>query len=140
MPLQFHPEPGTIVICDFNGFVIPEMVKRRPCIIISPRFRNRDDLCTIVPLSTTKPTTIMPYHYRLHLTPPLPDPYNSPLMWVKGDMLTTVSFKRLALPFKRKNQNGKREYDARVIDMADFIKVKECILHGLGMTNLTQYL
>jgi mRNA interferase MazF len=31
MPLKFHPEPGTILICDYTtGFIAPEMVKRRP--------------------------------------------------------------------------------------------------------------
>jgi uncharacterized protein YifN (PemK superfamily) len=56
MPLTYHPETGTILICDYNlggGFIEPEMVKRRPVVVISPRFRHRDWLCTVVPLSTT---------------------------------------------------------------------------------------
>lgn len=140
MPIPYHPEPGTIVICDFFGYVVPEMVKRRPSIIISPRLRNRKGLCTVVPLSSVEPNIIMPYHYRLHLTPPLPAPYDTSLSWVKADMLATVSFKRLHLPYKGKDSNGKREYDVRVIDSADFIKIKECVLHALGMTGLTDYL
>lgn len=33
MAIQIHPESGTIVICDFKGFVPPEMVKRRPAML-----------------------------------------------------------------------------------------------------------
>jgi uncharacterized protein YifN (PemK superfamily) len=29
MSLPYHPKQGTIVICDFKGFVPPEMVKRK---------------------------------------------------------------------------------------------------------------
>jgi mRNA interferase MazF len=50
MSLPYHPKQGTIVICDFKGFVSPEMVKRRPAVIVSPRLRKREGLCTIVPL------------------------------------------------------------------------------------------
>ncbi|MDY6930077.1 MAG: type II toxin-antitoxin system PemK/MazF family toxin [Pseudomonadota bacterium] len=69
MPLQIHPEQGTIVICDFKGFVPPEMVKRRPAVVISPRLRRRQRLCTIIPLSTTPPNPIEAYHRKLHVGP-----------------------------------------------------------------------
>ncbi|MBW7957192.1 MAG: type II toxin-antitoxin system PemK/MazF family toxin [Deltaproteobacteria bacterium] len=139
MSLPYHPPTGTIVICDFHGLVVPEMVKRRPSIVISPRLRKRDGLCTVVPLSKTEPNPIMPYHYRLHLSPALPPPYDSTPSWVKGDMLYTVSLKRLSLPHKGKDPNGKRQYDIRTLDEADLIKIKECILHALGMANLMSY-
>ena len=137
MPLTHHPETGTIVICDFHGFVTPEMVKRRPGVVLSPRLRNRRGLCTIVPLSTTPPDPVMPYHYRIHMDPPLPPPYDSPYAWVKSDMLYTVSFDRLFLPFSKKDASGKREYDVRVIDKIDLIKVQECVIYGLGLIALT---
>jgi len=140
MPLVYHPEPGTILICDYSGFIIPEMVKRRPVIVVSPRLRNRNGLCTVVPLSTQEPKTVMPYHYRLKLETPLPTPYNASAHWVKGDMFATVSFKRLNLPYKRKGTDGKRVYEIRVVDGVDFIKIRGCILHALGMTTLTDYL
>ena len=140
MPIHYHPTPGTIVICDFRGFIAPEMIKRRPAIIVSPRLRGRNGLCTIVPLSTTAPKPIMPYHHRICIDPPLPAPYNSSVQWVKGDMFSTVSFDRLFLPRRGKDDSGKRIYDVRIIDDIDFIKIKECILHALGMTKLTDYL
>lgn len=82
----------------------------------------------------------MPYHYKLHVEPVLPEPYNARFHWVKADMIYTVSFDRLSLPFNGKDAGGKRVYDVRVIDKADLIKVQECILHGLGLTTLTAYL
>ena len=140
MAIKFHPEQGTIVICDFKGFVPPEMVKRRPAVIISPRLRNRGKLCAIVPLSTTPPKQIASYHYKLHVDPVLPEPYNANFHWVKADMVYTVSFDRLHLPFDGKDGSGKRNYDVRVIDKSDLIKIQQCLLHGLGLTALTDYL
>ncbi|WP_293675629.1 type II toxin-antitoxin system PemK/MazF family toxin, partial [Thiolapillus sp.] len=102
MPIQIHPEQGTIVICDFKGFVPPEMVKRRPAVVISPRLRRRQHLCTVVPLSTTPPNPVAAYHHKFTLDPVLPKPYNSKIQWVKADMLYTVSFDRLYLPFEKK--------------------------------------
>ena len=52
--LKFHPEPGTILICDYStGFRLPEMVKKRPVVTISPRLKRRDGLITVVPLSVS---------------------------------------------------------------------------------------
>lgn len=140
MAIQFHPEQGTIVICDFTGFVPPEMVKRRPAVVVSPRLRKRSGLCTVVPLSTTQPEPICPYHFKLHVTPALHAPYGAAFHWVKADMLYTVAFSRLYLPFDGKDASGKRNYDIRVIDQADLLKIQEAMLHGLGLPRLTSYL
>jgi mRNA interferase MazF len=54
MGIQFAVAPGIILLCDYSrgGFQAPEMVKRRPAIVISPRLRHRDGLCTVVPVSS----------------------------------------------------------------------------------------
>ena len=141
MGLRHHPEQGTIVICDFKkGFVPPEMVKRRPAVVVSPRLRHRSGLCTVVPLSTTPPKEIAPYHFKLHVAPVLPKPYNANFHWVKADMVYTVSFDRLFMPFDGKDASGRRQYDVRVIDKADLLKIQQCMLNGLGLTALTDYL
>ncbi|MDD5271988.1 MAG: type II toxin-antitoxin system PemK/MazF family toxin [Methylovulum sp.] len=140
MAIKFHPEQGAILACDFQGLVPPEMVKRRPVIVVSPRLRHRTGLCTIVPLSTTPPPHIAAYHYKLHMDPVLPHPYDASAHWVKADMVYTVSFDRLHLMFDGKDASGKRHYDLRVIDKADLIKIQQCVLHGLGLTALTDYL
>ena len=133
MSIQYHPETGTILICDFSGFVPPEMVKRRPVIVVSPRFREREKLCTVVPLSTTAPNKIAPYHFQLYLNPPLPPPYDSGIHWVKADMLYTVSFTRLYMPFFGKDASGRRQYDIRVVEPYDLTKIKEWVRYGLGL-------
>jgi len=97
MPLQHHPKSGTILLCDYSGFKVPEMVKTRPVVIISPRLRHRDRLCTVVPLSGTEPKHPEKYHHILTFDRPLPKPWNSPRYWVKADMLATVGFDRLNL-------------------------------------------
>ena len=141
MGIPYHPEQGTIVICDFNrGFLPPEMIKRRPAVVVSPRLRHRKGLCTVVPLSTTPPKEIAPYHFKLHVTPVLPRPYNANFHWVKADMIYTVSFSRLFMPFNGKDTSGRRQYDVRVIDKADLLKIQQCMLNALGLTALTDYL
>jgi hypothetical protein len=74
------------------------------------------------------------------MRPALPPPYHADFHWVKGDMVYTMALDRLYLPFKGKDATGKREYDVRVIDPADLIKIQECVLNGLGLTKLTNYL
>lgn len=91
-------------------------------------------------MSTSAPQKVEAYHYRLHTIPALPKPYDSPHHWVKADMLYTVSFDRLSLLFSGKDANGKRIYDQRVIDRPDLVKIQAAVLHGLGMTGLTDYL
>ncbi len=140
MAIQIHPEQGTILICDFKGFVQPEMLKRRPVVVISPRLRKRGNLCSIVPLSTTAPKELSAFHYRLHVNPPLPAPFDESAHWVKADMIYTVSFDRLYLPFRSKDGTGKRIYDVRVVDKSDLLKIQQCVLHGIGLTHLTDYL
>ncbi len=93
MALKFNPKAGAILICNYStGFVAPEMVKRRPVVVVSPRLRRRDGLCAVVPLSRTPPPAPQNYHYELQLGRPLPKPWGSDRFWVKTDMLATVSF------------------------------------------------
>lgn len=137
MSLPFHPEQGTIVVCDFKGLNEPEMSKRRPALIVSPRFRCRDRLCTIVPFSTTPPRPVERFHYKLEMDPLLPEPYNSAVQWVKADMLYTMSLDRLSFPFCGKDDTGKRIYDVRKISDADFAEIQNCLLHSIGLSVLT---
>lgn len=133
MGISYHPPRGTILICDFSGFKPPEMTKRRLVIVISPQISARPWLCTVVALSTTQPKKVMPYHYKFTIDPPLPSPYNSPFQWLKGDMIYSISFDRLNLPFKGKDSAGKRIYDCRIIDEELMKIVQACVLYGLGI-------
>lgn len=141
MVLKFHPEPGTILVCDFSGFREPEMVKRRPVVVVSPRLKRRDGLLTVAPLSTTEPSVLMDYHCRIELAPPLlPEPFDSPVMWVKADMIYNVSFDRLELVRTGRDHTGKRKYVQRQIANDDIIRIQRGILCGLGLPHLTKHL
>lgn len=131
MPLTFHPPPGTIVICDYgSGFVPPEMVKTRPVVIVSPRFRRRANLCTVVPLSTTAPDPVEPYHHPL--SPGAYPPAAGRPMWAKCDMLATVALARL----DRVNL-GKRNYTTFTMPAEDMKGIRRGVLHALGLDPLT---
>jgi len=68
------PPKKAILLCNFNqGFQVPEMVKRRPVVIASPRIKGRPGLCTVVALSTTEPSPKMPYHAPIDISPRCPN-------------------------------------------------------------------
>lgn len=132
MPLQYPPARGEVLIGDFNNLIHHEMDKIRPCIAISPKFRCRSMLTTVVCLSTADPVVKMPYHGILVLDPPISPKFNNPTMWVKGDMIYTVSISRLTRSFELLS-NGKRHYPARVLNDEQMSLVLNCVLAGLGI-------
>lgn len=93
MAIGFHPKAGMILICDFRGYRVPEIVKVRPVVVISPNHLVRSGLVTVVPLSTTAPKPILAYHVSLgeNAVPGQRDIE----VWAKCDLLATVSFGRL---------------------------------------------
>jgi mRNA interferase MazF len=133
MTVVIHPQPGTIVRVDLNeGFRPPEMVKRRPCIVLSPPLPGRDRLCTIVPLSTSRPSFVHAHHLEISFEPLLPRPYDSSRMWVKADIVLTVAFHRLRLLFSGW-EDGQRVYDVRVLSPDVMVQVRDCVRAGLGL-------
>lgn len=139
MAIPYHPEIGTVLICDFHGFVEPEIVKRRAVVVVSPKLKNRDRLCTVIPLSTTDPLVVMPYHYKLNFDKPLPPPYASDFKWAKCDMLATVSFERLNMPC-RKLHSGRRKYIEVIVSDDDITNIRKCMLHAMALSCLTKHL
>lgn len=140
VPITNHPGVGAILHCDFNaGFTAPEMVKRRPVIVISPRIGARPSLCTVVPLSTEPPEQRMPYHCEL-ANLRLPKPYEAGPNWVKGDMVVSVGYHRLDLIRTGKNRFAQREYYRELLPEKDLQRVRACVLHGLGLSVLTRHL
>jgi len=142
MPLQFPPKPGTIVICDYNtGFREPEMVKERLAVVISPRLPHRDNLCSVVPLSTTVPAHRTLYQARIELPMEAPSPYAGKFKWAKADMLATVGYGRLTLPYTgRDPKTGKRKYLQIILVEDELNKVREAVLFALGLGHLTKHL
>jgi mRNA interferase MazF len=108
MGIKFPVGVGTILLCDYSrgGFQPPEMVKRRPAVVISPRLPHRDGLCTVVPISADQPDHDVRYVVRIEFDLPLPDPFSYKVAWAKCDMLATVSFVRLDLFHTERDQYG----------------------------------
>ena len=125
MTIVFHPNAGTLLVCDFSGMVEPEMVKSRPVIVVSPRLRQRTGLCTIVPLSTTIPTSIMPWHCKLILDEPLSVKWDKIEIWAKCDMLYTMRFERLDR-FHARVGNHRKYYDRHIAD-EQLLMIRDCI-------------
>jgi uncharacterized protein YifN (PemK superfamily) len=139
MGIQFPVAVGTILLCDYNrgGFQPPEMVKRRPAIVISPRLPYRDGLCTVAPISSDEGERATEYNIRLEFKPPLPSPFSYEVAWAKCDMLATVGFARLDLFHTARDQEGRRKYLHPKLSMTDLDRIKRGILFALGMGSLT---
>jgi mRNA interferase MazF len=134
LALQYHPKRGTVILVRFDGaFRVPEMVKPRPCVVISPKMKSRQDLCTVVPLSTTAPAEIAPYHTEIDLEFDLPAPWTSRRCWVKGDMIYSVGFYRADLFRVGRRSEGRRDYLTETLSDVTFAKVQACVLAGLGI-------
>ncbi|MCH8918638.1 MAG: type II toxin-antitoxin system PemK/MazF family toxin [Proteobacteria bacterium] len=124
--ISIHPHAGTLLMCDFVGFREPEMTKKRPIVVITPRLQYRNDLCTIVPLSLSEPLHPQPYHYKLSRNynplevPELP-------VWAKCDMLVNIGIWRLE-GFKV----GRRKWEIPKVSAEDLAGIKAGVLAALG--------
>jgi mRNA interferase MazF len=139
MGIKFPVGVGIILLCDYSrgGFQPPEMVKRRPVVVISPRLPHRNGLCTVVPISAEQSDHAVNYVVRLELEPPLPEPFSYKVAWVKCDMLATVSYARLDLLHTERDQYGKRRYLHPKLSEVDLQRVRIGVLHAIGCRNLT---
>lgn len=137
MGLKFHPAPGSIVICDYStGFRAPEMVKKRPAVVVSPRLPHRDGLLTVVPLSRTPPKNPVKYQCLLTLTQDIPS-YEGREKWAKADMLATVGMDRIDLPrLERDRASGLRRYLTMKVTPDQLKLIQTAVLHALGMSDL----
>jgi mRNA interferase MazF len=139
MSIAEHPCMGTILICDFDtSFKEPEMIKRRPVIVISPKIAMRKGLCTVVALSTTSPRPVLHYHKEISLR--LPPPWASGSMWIKGDMIYAVGFHRLDFVILGKDANGKRKYMREPLTEEQIKLTRICVLKSMGLSLLTKHL
>jgi uncharacterized protein YifN (PemK superfamily) len=127
MSLLYQPKPRTVVMCDFTGYVAPEMVKVRPVVVIAKHRHNRK-LVTIVPLSTTEPDQLADHHHELSVNP-LPDkPHTS--CWAKCDMVATVALARLD-----RYQIGRNQFVTPEVPAADFAAIRAGVASALNLTD-----
>ena len=133
MPLKgTYPKHGHVLYCDFTrGFVEPEMVKRRPVVVVSPSSTHGRRLCTVAPISSTPPNDPKSYHCLL-TEPPIDGRPAGEEAWVKCDMLYTVSFERLDKPHRRTRAG--REYYMPRITGDDWNKILEAVREYLKLT------
>jgi uncharacterized protein YifN (PemK superfamily) len=125
MALLYQPRPGAVVMCDFHGFVVPEMVKRRPVVVLARNRQNRE-LVTVVPLSTTQPNPLGSSHHQFAQSP-LPNAH-SVQCWAKCDMVATVALARLD-----RCKAGKGHYVSPQITQGDLAAIRAAVAIALGV-------
>ena len=127
MPLTFQPKVGSVIYCNYTGFIAPEMVKKRPVIVIS-KHKHNSKLLAVVPISTTEPNPLLDYHIEMDLQFCSIN-LSGKKSWVKCDMINVVSLDRLNLV--RDKKSGLRH--APNVGDIFLIKVKEAVrkVHGL---------
>lgn len=132
MPISFIPDVGDVLMCDFSGFVPPEMTKVRKVIILSARPRRSfPGTLLVVPVSKTIPSPTEPHHHEFKpRSYEFFDPIES--VWAKGDMVTCVAIHRL----DRIMLNGR--YSRARIRKEDLRLVRQAVLHALGMETWKQ--
>jgi mRNA interferase MazF len=141
LSINYHPITGSIVTVNFDkGFKKPEMVKNRLCVVISPDLSKRGKLCTVIPLSKTKPNFIKKYHYKFTIPFQLPKGWGTEERWAKCDMINAVGFHRVSLLKLGKNDHGQRVYQKNTLSEVHLTEIKKSVLHGMGMSNLTVHL
>ena len=125
--LLFQPKPGSVIYCDYAGFVAPEMIKKRPAIAVS-KHKHNSKLVSVVPISTTEPDPVLEYHIEmekefctLHLA--------GKKSWIKCDMINVICLDRLNL--LRNKESGERS--APNIGQKILVRIKEAIkkVHSL---------
>ena len=133
MALRFQPKPRSIVFCDFAGFMAPEIIKRRPVVVLAAHKRN-SELVTVVPLSTTAPNPVESHHYRLRQNPIPGAPQAE--VWAKCDMVAVVSIERLDLVRTRRGPEGRRQYLTLQIGQDEFDAIRHGVASALGLWSL----
>ncbi|ASP31257.1 hypothetical protein CHH26_14200 [Qipengyuania flava] len=129
--LPFHPSPGEILICNYaTGFKPPEMVKRRLCVVVSPKLKRRDNLVSVVPLSETTPDPMEEWHHKVNL---ISQSWGNGPRWAACDMIATVAYARLSRPHYRHPVTDTRLFEKLRLSAADLVDVKAKTKLALGL-------
>ena len=148
MPLYpgIVPKPGQVFVCDFSGYVKPEMVKLRRVVVISPRHTGAP-LALVVPISTQTPREILPIHVRLPGGAVYRCFTGVEEVWVKADLIAHVRYDRLnkvRIPILDGFGNPIRSrYEflpTTTLSPEHFKAVRGAVLHALGLGHLASEL
>jgi mRNA interferase MazF len=120
--IYFHPRPGDVLMCDFGTcFKPPEMVKKRPVVVVSQR---SDQLALVVPLSATEPAKFELWHWEMSLDS-LPPTLRDERCWAKCDMVTCVALSRLdRVKAGKCPRTGKRLFVSYKVTVADLEQIR----------------
>jgi uncharacterized protein YifN (PemK superfamily) len=134
MTLLHHPKIGEVLICDFPSCLRePEMVKKRPAIVVTREHSGRARLCTVVPLSTTAPASPRPYHVQIR-EEALPKSLRSQHHWAKCDMLYTFGIDRLdRVRSGRDRVTGRRIYETGRVSTEELARIQTAILYTFSI-------
>jgi uncharacterized protein YifN (PemK superfamily) len=151
MAITYKPKRGQVLICDFQeaksrrnsqvlqrpggpesgqkrdlrGFVPPEMIKKRPVVVLANRSKY---LCVLVPLSNSEPNPVCRWHHQL---PDLKIPgWSETISWAKCDLIYTVCWDRL---FPLKLKGTPRNYIQIFLERSDFEAIHKCVLEAIAI-------
>lgn len=125
--MQHQPKVGTIINCNFEGYISPEMLKRRPVVVLRKNKLN-SQLVTVVPISTTAPRKATNLHIEIE------GPIDGKQAWIKCDMIYTVCLSRLSR-LKQKDENGHYQWVNKSLDANLLEEVKKSIANYLGLND-----
>jgi mRNA interferase MazF len=136
------PKPGEIFVCDFSGYIVPEIVKTRRVVVVSPRHTGAP-LALVAPISTSAPRTVLPIHARLPGQATYRCFWGADEVWVKGDLIAHVCYDRLnKVRIPKLDEWGnpiRSKYEflpTTTLSSGDFKAVRQAILHALGLGRL----
>lgn len=130
--IRFQPAPGTILNCDFAGFVLPEMVKQRQVVVLW-KHKSNAKLVYIVPLSTTPPhdEALAVRLPRLPIPRHGQDPDTK--IWVKCDMVYTLSTDRLSMPVNRASRRAAAAPININVSTPELVAIRACVAKALRL-------
>jgi uncharacterized protein YifN (PemK superfamily) len=123
--LGIVPEPGMVLMCDFHGYVEPEMVKNRHVIVLSSKLINSLGTVVVVPISKNMPVPFRQFHVHFPadcyacFTPAREH-------WAKCNLVAHVRFDRL----DRVKANG--VWCTPLVSAADLAKIRAAVRHAIG--------
>ena len=136
MSLHHKPRRGSLVIVNFaqgGAFIRPEMTKSgRPCVVVDADDLRRGRLVTVVPLSSSEPDRIEPYHHQMGHRSFRDSPLDATVpRWAKCDMVQTVSLDRVTFPYRR--EQNRRRYVKTLITAVDLESIIASVLYALNV-------
>lgn len=127
MGINFVPDPGDVLMCDFTDLRPPEITKKRRVVVLSPRCRTHfPGTILVVPISKSPPSPPEAIH---HEFPPRAYHFfdNAESVWALCNMVMAVKFERL----DRMKINGR--YTRTSLRMPDLDGIRNGVAAALGL-------